>query len=70
MVTLSLLKRDDVVADSRDKTGRAPLSHAAEKGSWVTLSLLERDDVVADSQDDTGQETKRKGVVDALALTQ
>jgi ankyrin repeat protein len=48
-----LLSRDDVAADSRDGTGRTPLSWASTEAA-VKL-LLDREDVAKDSMDRSGR---------------
>ncbi|KAF8417386.1 hypothetical protein EV426DRAFT_376156 [Tirmania nivea] len=51
-----LVEREDVDADSKNKSGRTPLSYAAENGhkDAVVRLLVEREDVDADSKDSEG----------------
>ena len=50
-----LVERDDVEADSKDTSGRTPLSQAAENGHKAVVKLLvDRDDVEANSKDKYG----------------
>ena len=51
-----LLGRDDVIPDSADKDGRAPLSWAAQFGhEEIVKMLLDLEDVTPDTVDKTGQ---------------
>ena len=52
-----LLARGDVVADSKDKDGRTPLSHAAKGGGRraVVKLLLDRGDIETNSKDKDGR---------------
>ena len=51
-----LVDRDDVAADSKDRSGRTPLLLAAWDGHEAVVKLLvDRDDVAADSKDRSGR---------------
>jgi ankyrin repeat protein len=51
-----LVERDDVAVDSKDKSGRRPLSLATERGHDAVVQLLvERDDVTAELEGESSR---------------